>query len=161
MMTWTEIRLNGQFLRHLPQIWETEAAMPQWFKASSFLWQKTFDEFVRWSVDAQEIHGLFDAQGRFMACVYIEKQEMPEQAVIHCSVVEKIAPEVFVAKCSELRDRLFHRGIRVIRGWTLRKNFSLVKLMKQMGFEPLGLTMDQGDAHGQVLRWDLMQVRTA
>lgn len=158
-MDWREIRRNGEFLRYLPDIWQREQQMPAFFRASSFLWTKDFPSFVVWAVDMAEIWGLFDENGEFVACVYIEPQDVEYIAVVHFAVVKKIELAVLAAAFRRLRDRLFHRGIKSIRGWVLRRNFSFVRLMTMAGFDSSGLELKHGEHRGQVLKWDLMQVR--
>lgn len=157
-MYWQELRKNGQFLRYLPDIWERELVMPKWFQASSFLWTPKFPIFVEWACDFQEIYGLFD-NDKLLACIYLELDK--DTATIHLSVTEKIEPQIFIDECSKLRNMLFHRGIKYIRGWTLKRNFALVKLMKEIGFRELGFTMDRGQSRGRVLRWELMGLSRA
>jgi hypothetical protein len=160
-MKWVELRKNGQFLRYLPEIWEREMIMPKWFQVTSWMWTKGFESFVVFACNMQEIYGLFDDNGKCSAFIYVEQQEISQQMVIHCSVIEKLDHCILINQCAALRDQFFHRGIRSVRGWTLRKNKSLEPIMKGVGMEPTGLTFDQGEYRGKVLSWDLWQVRTA
>lgn len=130
--------------------------MPKWYKDADRLWTPDFAAFTKWTGACQDIYGLFDGD-KLVSCLYIEKQDAPHIIVIHMSMVVKIAAAVFVAKYSELRDQEFHRGVRIIRGWTLKRNFALVSLMTACGFRPSGLRMDYGSSHGRVMRWDLLE----
>lgn len=156
-MTWKEIRQNGEVFGHVAAIWQREQKMPPWFISSSQIWTRTESDFRSFVADCGEIHGLFDGE-RLTACVYVEKQQDERIMAIHLSVLDRLEPDAFVAKASELRNMFFHRGIRRIRGWTLRRNFALVRLMSAIGFRSTNFKMDHGAARGQVLRWELMEV---
>jgi hypothetical protein len=154
---WREIRKNGEYAAFLPDIWERECSMPAWYKASSFLWTPNYGRFVEWAASSQEIWGLFKGE-KLVTCLYIELQTEPHIAAIHLSMLEKLPQDVFVKEYSKLRDQLFRRGIKIIRGWTLKKNWPLRRLMEGIGFRRAGLRFDQGEAHSRVLTWELMEV---
>lgn len=156
-MTWRDIRQDPDLIEHLSAIWRHENATPAWFRMSNNLWTPTYQRYAAWAHDAQELWGLFD-QDELKVVVYIEKQERPDIAVIHLSLPQRLSSDEFVRETTKLRDMLFHRGIRRIRGWALRRNAALLRLMAKIGFQSTMLTMDRS-AGGRVMRWELMEVR--
>ena len=157
-MIWKEIHKNNEIFDHVAAIWRHEQALPSWFVSSSNIWTGTLDEFMSFADDCQEIYGLFDDE-RLAACIYIEKQTDARVIAIHLSVLEKIDTAVFADKLSELRNMMFRRGVKCIRGWTLKKNFGLVRLMTAVGFRGTNFTLAHGEARGRVLKWEMMEVR--
>ena len=105
-----------------------------------------------------EIFALYDGE-KFIACVYVEKQINPRIMNIHLSIVERIAPEMFIAAAADLRNLLLRRGVTVIRGWILRKNFALARILGGIGFEKTSLSMRFGAVRGIVLRWQMYELR--
>ena len=155
-MHWKEMRQSGEFLRHLPAIWERECAMPKWFQASSFLWHPSFAVFVEWACGFPEIYGLFDGD-KLLFVIYLERKAEGRVAEIHLAVLEKMPADAFVAEAATLRNRVFHSGVKYIRAWTLKKNVPLRKLMRAVGFRGDGFMMDRGHHRGQVLTWELLE----
>lgn len=156
-MIWKELRKNGEIFAHVGSIWRHEQALPSWFVTSSAIWTATESDFRAFAADCQEIYGLFDGK-RLTACVYVEKQQDARVMAIHLSILGKVDAEEFTTRATELRNAFLHRGVKYIRGWTLRKNFALVRLMTAIGFRKTNFVMDHGTARGRVLRWELMEV---
>lgn len=159
-MEWRELKRNGSFLRYLPEIWDAQLKMPSWFQASSFLWTPAFPVFVEWACDFNEIWGLFDGDDLAMV-IYIELQNNGRVAVIHLDVTKRLPSETFIAEASKLRNMLFRRQVKYIRGWALAKNFALRRLMRGIGFRSADFYMDRGSSHGRVLRWALLEIKAA
>lgn len=157
-MEWREIGQSGEFAAyHAASAFAAETTASRWFRAASSIWTPTLESFESFANDQGEIFGLFD-NGELRLCVYVENGKDPEHLTIHLSVLAKISQDDFVKQCSILRDRLFHRGVKTVRGWMCTKNRPLLTLMQRLGFFSTGLKMDQGVSHGRVLRWELMEV---
>lgn len=158
MMYWKNVTTSDALPQYISAMWKREQELPKIFRHASRLWTPTFEAFTAWVRTQAEIWALFQ-EDRLMSCIFIEKQENPRMAIIHFNTIEHVDPAVFIAKCSELRDMLFHRGVKYIRGWTLKKNFVLRQLMAAIGFKPTGFRMDQGASHGRPLRWEIFQIK--
>lgn len=160
-MNWREIRQSKEFFKYSRAIWRAEKAMPKWFRNSSLAWTRNYKEFEKWARSCQEIFGLFDDEGNLYFCVYIERQTVPEVAIIHLSIIRKLKPSVFVIHAEILRDLLFKRGVLYIRGWLLKKNTALCLLLTRIGFLDTELQMKFGKSHGSIFRWRMVEVRRA
>jgi hypothetical protein len=158
-MNWKEIRKNKEIYRLVNVIWQTEQSLPRFFRNANSIWTNTKKAFRRFCFECSEIWGLFDDAGKFLACVYVERQNSLEVFNIHLSIVEKIKPSVFIRESAELRNIFLRRGIKIIRGWILQKNFALCKILCEIGFKKTSLTMKYGESHGQVLRWQMVELR--
>lgn len=159
-MIWKELRQNDEIFGHIGSIWRHEQSLPSWFVSSSSIWTSTEDDFRAFAADCQEIHGLFDGE-RLTACIYVEKQQDARVMAIHLSVLGAIDTDVLTTQLTKLRNAVLHRGVKYIRGWTLRRNFALVRIMAACGFRKTNFIMDHGTARGRVLRWELMEVSAA
>lgn len=157
MHEWRELRKNQEIFEYVEEIWRKEETLPRFFRDSSKCWTSTLEDFTQFVSECGEIFGLFDGE-KLCACVYIEQQSIPTVASIHLSIISKIKPSIFIEKSAELRNLLFRRGIKIIRGWVLKRNFALCRLLTEIGFRPNELVQDYGTSHGQVLRWCMVEV---
>jgi hypothetical protein len=160
-MNWKEIRRSGEIFEHLPEIWRREQELPLWFRNSSSVWTPALPEMASFVDECQAVFALFNDAGHLTACVYVEKQREAHAMTIHLSIIERMKPSIFVAEAAKLRDALFHQGIKSIRGWCLRKNFALGQILAAIGFKPTEFVLDHGESHGRVMRWSLVEIRSA
>lgn len=157
-MIWREIKATGEIFELAPQIWRYEQgpSMPRIFRDASKIWTRDLAAFVRFIEGCSDVFGFYEGE-RFVGCVYFEP--MAENVVhVHFSAVGKPDKEAFVAACLDLRDKYFARGVRIIRGWVLRRNHALRRIIDGVGLRSTGLKMDYGDSRGKVLTWELFAV---
>ncbi|HNU06148.1 MAG TPA: hypothetical protein PKO33_00180 [Pyrinomonadaceae bacterium] len=159
-MNWRDIRPDNEVLEHAERIWRVESSFPSWFRSANLLWNADLDEFRAFLLDCAEIFALFDNAGRICALVYVESGGDPRRLTIHLSILERIPAAEFVAEAARLRSLLLRRGVTVIRGWIVRKNWILARILLGLGFLETDLTMTYGFAHGQGIRWKLFELRT-
>lgn len=147
-----EIRQSGEIFELLPAVWAAEQAMPRWYRAASSTWTRSLEDWAHFA-DGCRFAYLFDAA----AIVFLE--EVGSGVLeIHLAVIGELDKDRFAAACAELRDRLFHAGHTQIRGWVMRRNLALRRLLASVGFERSGLRMETGESHGRPLTWDMMEV---
>lgn len=154
---WREI--SKEIAPLIPEIWEREQALPLWFQAARSTWTGTLEDFTDFVLkDCWSVQGWY-VDGDLKALVYIERAN--NILSIHLSVLDKIDMDEFAIACAELRDQHFHEGAIAIRGWVLGKNLALIKMLNHIGFRNTGLQLDRGMSRGTVLRWKLLEVRSA
>lgn len=151
------MKSTGEVYERLPEIWQHERTLPQWFADASGVWRDSLQDEVGFIDACEKVWGLFDG-ARLMLCVYFEKEEPGRQVEIHLSVLHKIRPSKFIKMTAQLRDTLFHSGVKIVRGWVLTKNTSLCRLLAEVGFRDTGLRMDKGMSRGRALSWRLAEV---
>lgn len=134
-------------------VWQSEQAMPRWFRLSSDIWTPTFDEFADLWQNCGEIWGWFGADGELIACIYIEFYT-PETVNLHISVLHRHADTRALSQfCIWLRDRKAADGVMMFTGWVLRQNRGLMSLLRDVDFHPNGLVMGAGSIAGRLLQW--------
>ena len=159
-MEWKELRRSGAIFAAAPAIWHAEQQLPSWFRSANALWNADYGEFVAFLEDCVEIYGLFDGDS-LIAAVYVEPPEPPARVVVHLSILEKRPADVLVERIAEVRTMLFRRGVRVICGWILKKNYALAAMLEKLGFAETGLTMRYGEVRGRTLKWTQFVMRAA
>ena len=158
-MYWKELRQSGEIFEYLPEIWQHEQGMPRWFRDSSKTWTHDMEDWRDFLDGVYLAYGLFDDQ-ELTICMYFEQRGNEQTLEMHLSTLRRVAPADFIQACIQLRDRLFRQGVKQITGWLLAKNFVLGRLLRQIGFKPIGLDMDCGESHGRPLRWHLWEAET-
>ena len=156
-MIYRELKKSGEIYGFLEAIKAREAQLPRWFRDASKAWAGSPTEESRIE-HSGEIYGFFD-DDELKACVYIEKQEKPSEMMIHLSIIGPLDKTAFMEATGRFRNDLFRRGVYVIRGWVLRRNIALLRLLDAIGFLRTGARLDHGTSHGHILRWELVEVR--
>lgn len=154
-MTWREIKKSGEVERYISEIWAYESRLPKWYQAARKVWTATEESFAEFVMSCWEVHGWFDGD-KLLALIYFERAS-ETNLLIHLSVIHPIDLDRFASACAELRDRQFSRGFKTIRGWVLRKNRTLMRMLYGIGFRELGLRTDRGVDRGRVFRWELLE----
>lgn len=151
------VDITETFEKYSKDIWTAEINSPRWFRNSSLCWMKTYDEFLQFvKKDCGEIIGYFENET--LKCVAYFEHRIGDKVNVHFSVLERFDKEKAIESFCEHRNDLFRRGIKIIDGFIVSKNFGLRKLVKRIGFCETELEMRFGVSHGRVLEWKLFRI---
>lgn len=145
---------------HWPEIiWKREDQFPEWFRAASRAWTPTFQSFVYFWGECDEVWGLFsqDKPDELLACVYLEYLpyigSLPDAVNIHLSVLSHVPDAEVVRFFRSLKNQKALDGVRRMHGWLVEKNKKLRELAEDAGFTKTGLTMSYGSYGERVFKW--------
>lgn len=151
------VDITNSFGRYAESIWAAEMSSPRIQRDAVLCWLPDYEAFCSFAdKECDSITGYFeDDVLKFV--VYLER-ERDDKHIVHFSVLESFNCERAVEHLSVLRDKLFRRGVKIIDGFVLSKNYGLQKLMKRIGFARTELEMRYGASHGRSLKWSLFRI---